>query len=193
MIFLNLLLAHLLGDFVFQPHKLIAWKFKSWKGMVLHAFIHFVANLVVFVVFLRDVRVWFVLAGIAVLHFIVDYFKILKEKKGKHFLAYFFIDQAVHIAIILAATAILMSFGLVWTPMILGTVNAEMFLWIGINMLIILTSVLEIVIFQMHRVKDRTILFLPNYKAMIQRAVIFSLVYVLFLVLAVYHAAALGV
>lgn len=193
MIFLNLLLAHLLGDFVLQPHKLVAWKFKSWKGTAAHASIHLAANLLIFLPFLYDARVWLVLMGVAATHFGIDSLKVEKEKRGHHFLAYFCADQMTHLAVITFASGLFVGFPLIWDAFLLANNMGETYIVLGINLLIILTYVVEIVKFQMKRYKHATLIFQPNYKAMLKRAFVFSLLYVIFLVFGVYHAAAFGV
>jgi hypothetical protein len=191
MIFLNLLLAHLLGDFVLQPHKLVAWKFKSWKGTAAHASIHLAANLLIFLPFLNDIRVWLVLMGVAATHFGIDSLKVEKEKRGHHFLAYFCADQMAHLAVITFASGLFVGFPLVWDAFLLAN-NMGTYIVLGINLLVILTYVVEIFKFQMKRYKHGSLIFQPNYKAMLKRAFVFSLLYVIFLVFGVYHAAAFG-
>lgn len=192
MIFLNLLLAHLLADFVLQPHKLVAWKFKSWKGTATHASIHFVTNLLVFLPFLYDIRVWLVLIGIAATHFGIDSLKIQKEKHGRYFLAYFCADQMAHLAVIAFASGLFIGFPLIWDAFLLANSMGETYIVLGINLLIFLTYVVEIFMFQLKRHNHGSLIFQPNYKAMLKRAFVFSLLYVIFLVFGVYHAAAFG-
>ncbi|MCC7197767.1 DUF3307 domain-containing protein [Candidatus Peregrinibacteria bacterium] len=192
MIFLNLLLAHLLADFVLQPHKLVAWKFKSWKGTAAHASVHFAANLLVFLPFLNDIRVWLVFVAVSATHFAIDSIKIEKEKHGRHFLAYFCADQMAHLAVISLVAGLFLGFPLEWNIVFWGNSLGETLTVLGINLLILLTYVVEILIFQVKRMKNRSLLFEPNYKSMLKRAFLFSALYVIFLVFAVYHAAALG-
>lgn len=193
MIFLNLLLAHLLADFVLQPHKLVAWKFKSWKGTATHASIHLAANLLIFLPFLYDIRVWLVLMGVAATHFGIDSIKIQKEKRGRHFLAYFCADQMAHLAVITFASGFFVGFPLVWEAVLWASSMGETYIVLGINLLILITYVVEILMFQMKRHKHESLVFQPNYKAMLKRAFVFSFLYVIFLVFGVYHAAAFGV
>ena len=94
---LKLLLAHLLGDFIFQPHKWVEDKQrKMWTSpyLYLHVFIHFVLIMVL----VWDMGFWrnaLLLTGI---HMLIDVFKIdLSNKKN-----IFLIDQALHIITIVA-------------------------------------------------------------------------------------------
>jgi hypothetical protein len=98
MIFIKLILAHLLGDFVLQPNSWVAdkenRKLKS-KYLYLHVLIHTALSFI----FLWDVQLWWVAVLVGVSHFIIDTcklsFQTVKNKKG-----WFFIDQALHVLVI---------------------------------------------------------------------------------------------
>jgi hypothetical protein len=98
MIFIKLILAHLLGDFVLQPNSWVAdkenRKLKS-KYLYLHVLIHTALSFI----FLWDVQLWWVAVLVGVSHFIIDAcklsFQTVKNKKG-----WFFIDQALHVLVI---------------------------------------------------------------------------------------------
>ncbi|WP_055442341.1 DUF3307 domain-containing protein [Lacinutrix himadriensis] len=98
---IKLLLAHIIGDFFLQPKKWVKdkerKKFKSPK-LYLHILIHIVLLLVI----LWDLSLWPVVLLIGVSHFIIDAIKLqIQKKKTKRLL--FFIDQALHIVVILIA------------------------------------------------------------------------------------------
>jgi hypothetical protein len=94
----KLLLAHLLGDFLFQPDSWVQAKEKkklaAWQ-LYLHALIHFV--LIILLVSDTGLLIWAVV--IAVTHLLIDIVKLymLKEKNRRW---YFFIDQIIHLFII---------------------------------------------------------------------------------------------
>lgn len=98
MIFIKLILAHLLGDFILQPNSWVAdkehYKLKS-KFLYLHVLIHTVLSMV----FLWDLKLWWVAVLVGISHFIIDAaklsFQTLKTKKS-----WFFIDQLLHILVI---------------------------------------------------------------------------------------------
>ncbi|MGG7469852.1 DUF3307 domain-containing protein [Chryseobacterium arthrosphaerae] len=98
MIFIKLILAHLLEDFILQPNSWVAdkehYKLKS-KFLYLHVLIHTVLSLV----FLWDLQLWWVAVLVGISHFIIDAaklsFQTVKTKKS-----WFFIDQLLHILVI---------------------------------------------------------------------------------------------
>lgn len=100
---LKLLLAHILGDFFFQPD---AWvkekeqkKLKSPK-LYAHVAIHV---LLIFVVFF-SFKIWLAAIVIGTLHFIIDAIKLIYQRpKTKQI--WFFIDQVLHVSVIVAYVA----------------------------------------------------------------------------------------
>lgn len=100
---LKLLLAHILGDFFFQPD---AWvkekeqkKLKSPK-LYAHVAIHV---LLIFVVFF-SFKIWLAAIVIGVLHFIIDAIKLIYQRpKTKQI--WFFIDQLLHVSVIVIYVA----------------------------------------------------------------------------------------
>lgn len=98
MIFIKLILAHLLGDFVLQPNSWVAdkenRKLKS-KYLYLHVLIHTALSFI----FLWNIQLWWMAVLVGVSHFIIDAcklsFQTVKNKKS-----WFFIDQALHFLVI---------------------------------------------------------------------------------------------
>lgn len=102
MIFIKLILAHLLGDFILQPNSWVAdkenYKLKS-KFLYFHILIHTVLSFI----FLWDLQLWWVAVLVGITHFIIDVaklnFQTIKTKKR-----WFFIDQLLHILVIAGAS-----------------------------------------------------------------------------------------
>lgn len=98
-IFIKLLLAHLLGDFLFQPTKWVihkeAHKIGS-KYLYAHIFIHFALVLLL----MADITYWKIALVIALSHYVIDLGKLYSSKWFSNKSIPFFIDQAFHIAII---------------------------------------------------------------------------------------------
>lgn len=98
MIFIKLILAHLLGDFILQPNSWVAdkenYKLKS-KFLYFHVLIHIALSLI----FLWDLQLWWVAALVGITHFMIDAaklsFQTVKTKKR-----WFFIDQLLHVLVI---------------------------------------------------------------------------------------------
>ena len=103
-LFLKLLLAHLIGDFILQPGKWVADKeLKKHKSIRLywHVLLHFVLVML----FVWDFSfVWMAIA-ICVIHGLGDFLK-LRFQNNKNRRLYFFLDQLLHVAVLIAAVIV---------------------------------------------------------------------------------------
>lgn len=98
MIFIQLILAHLLGDFILQPNSWVADK-ENRKLKSSYLYFHVLIHTVLSFIFLWDLKLWWVAVLVGVSHFIIDACK-LSFQKIQTKKRWFFIDQALHIAVI---------------------------------------------------------------------------------------------
>lgn len=98
MIFTKLILAHLLGDFLLQPNSWVADK-ENRKLKSKYLYLHILIHTVLTFIFLWDLQLWWVAILVGVSHFIIDACKLsfqnVKTKKR-----WFFIDQFLHVLVI---------------------------------------------------------------------------------------------
>ncbi|SFG79676.1 DUF3307 domain-containing protein [Pedobacter insulae] len=97
---LKLLLAHILGDFFFQPNSWVLEKErKKLKSLKLywHVIIH---TVLVFLIFL-SFGVWKIALAIGITHLVIDSIKLIYQR-AKTKRRWFFIDQGLHLLVILA-------------------------------------------------------------------------------------------
>lgn len=98
MIFIKLILAHLLGDFILQPNSWVADK-ESKKLKSIYLYIHVLIHTVLSLIILWDIQLWWVAVLVGVSHFMIDAaklsFQTIQNKKS-----WFFVDQALHILVI---------------------------------------------------------------------------------------------
>ena len=96
-IFVKLLLAHLIGDFMLQPLKWVIHKevnkAKS-KYLYLHVFVHFALYLLV----LWNPSLWKIAVILSVSHLFIDLAKLYADPWFKNKTVPFFIDQFLHVA-----------------------------------------------------------------------------------------------
>ncbi len=108
-LFLALFLGHLLGDFVFQPGRLVVAKRNSLSGMLLHTAI--VTACTTLVLLGQIARFWPAVVIAAIAHLGIEHLTVrarrIREASG---LALFLLDQALHI-VSLAIIATLMGAG----------------------------------------------------------------------------------
>lgn len=100
MIFLKLILAHLLGDFIFQPDRWVENKnTKRIKSPYLYAHI-FIHTALAFLV-LWNLKLWFLPLIIGFSHYLIDLAKLyFQNSRNKKWL--FFLDQLLHLVVIVA-------------------------------------------------------------------------------------------
>lgn len=99
MIFIPLILAHLLGDFLLQPNSWVADKEKKKLGSI-YLYLHVLIHMVLVMIVLWDLNLWWIAVIIGVTHFIIDGMKLLfQTSKSKR--TWFFGDQLLHIAVII--------------------------------------------------------------------------------------------
>lgn len=103
-IFWVLMCSHLLGDFYFQPQKLVVGKNNNMLLLLKHSVIYAMAVIVLILPY-YNLQVILAIAVLTVSHLVVDYFKIIIIRHlNKESFAYknaFCIDQIIHIAIII--------------------------------------------------------------------------------------------
>lgn len=100
MIFFNLILAHLLGDFILQPNSWVADKEKK-KGRSIYLYLHVLIHIALTMLFLWDFNLWWIALIVGVSHLLIDVTK-LSFQTAKTKRIWFFIDQIVHILVIVA-------------------------------------------------------------------------------------------
>lgn len=98
-LFIKLFLAHVIGDFIFQPEKWVnhkqEHKLRS-KFLYVHILVHLAALLIVLQF---DMRYWLGILIIVISHFIIDVVKLfLNSKYNQRWL--FALDQLAHILVI---------------------------------------------------------------------------------------------
>lgn len=98
-ILLYLLTGHFIGDFAFQTAWMYAEKGKLWKANFAHAAVYTSVILIVVRIGMGSIPISIsALALIAVSHFIID---PLKARWG--IIKYFWLDQLLHIAVLITA------------------------------------------------------------------------------------------
>jgi hypothetical protein len=99
MIFLiKLLLAHMIGDFLFQSKNWVLAKEKK-KGKSWQLYVHSIIHGVLALLFVWEFWFWPYALFIAITHFHIDWLKLNFQKEESR-LRWFFIDQVLHLSVI---------------------------------------------------------------------------------------------
>ena len=98
MIFIPLILAHLLGDFLLQPNSWVADK-EQKKGKSRFLYFHVLIHIALVFIFLWNIQLWWIALIIGITHFLIDWAKLqFQTPKAKR--TWFFVDQLLHIVVI---------------------------------------------------------------------------------------------
>ena len=102
MILIKLLLAHIIGDFFLQSQKSVKDK-ENKKLKSPKLYVHVLLHILVTALILWNLSFWPIILIIGISHFIIDALKLsLQTKKTKRL--YFFIDQLLHILVIIGCS-----------------------------------------------------------------------------------------
>jgi hypothetical protein len=99
LLFIKLLLAHLIGDFLLQPNNWVLDKEKkkiASKYLYIHVLLHFVVTMLL----LWDLSFWKIVLIITISHYIIDLVKLYANALFENKSIPFFIDQVLHIAVL---------------------------------------------------------------------------------------------
>lgn len=123
MLFLYLLMAHLVSDYLLQPDNLVEWKNQSKWGLTIHAFIHFLFNTLVLYVYTGRLAVAALALLLAIFHYTIDLTKAIYDRKNGHHSFSYWADQLVHYVSLLVVTLIAWRFDGVFAGRTIGTGN----------------------------------------------------------------------
>jgi len=177
-LFLKFLLAHILGDFVFQPEKWVKnkeeKKIKSVK-LYFHIGVHALFLLLILQFNLKEY--WLAFLLIICSHYIIDLLKLYLQKKHTKRI-WFFIDQALHLTLLAITTSIYTGFSLSLENLL----TDQLLLLITFLLLVIFTSsiVIKIIITQWNpeskKENDDSLAKAGRYIGILERLFVFSFV-----------------
>lgn len=133
-ILLQLLLAHILADFVLQPTPLVNHK-RKFKGKSWFLYIHSLLAGGLSLLFLQSWEWWFAAAFIGVTHFFIDLWKLQHKKDN---LRIFLVDQFWHLIIIFMVWLYIIKGFSQIIPWLEAAVANQTYLAISIGFLIII-------------------------------------------------------
>jgi hypothetical protein len=181
MIVLQLMIAHLLGDFVFQSNDLIKRKYKTWHGTLEHAGIIALFTALLLFPFWGYQEAWTVVLAIFVIHFFQDVLKVEFDKhynpKRKTFP--FFVDQALHLSLIFFLGKDFSEAPAAIIPEWVNNIYFSPYVSILIVGFILLTFTFDITRYQFKRKKNKKLKYHPDYEGMSHRILAFSIFYLI--------------
>lgn len=163
---IKLILAHFMGDYLFQTRKVVQWKNRSWPGHFIHYGIVGLCNLVLCWDTLQRLQVTLGLLAVTFAHLVVDESKIayLKSRPEKDRWETFLLDQGIHALIILAIGAWWEQCGLKLSP---PDRMGDVYLWLSV--MISNTYAISIVIYYLFKTVDPKNAYRRDYLLMAAR------------------------
>lgn len=102
-LFLKLILAHLIADFILQFEELYQLKVRSFLGQLFHVLIHGLVSLLLFYPYLNKPSIWIFVTALVLIHLTQDLIKYSFTKKTPaNTFVYFITDQACHFLVLSA-------------------------------------------------------------------------------------------
>lgn len=188
MILSYFILAHLLGDFVFQPGSLVLWKARSKKGVFAHSLIHLAINFLVLLPFLINGYLWLIPAAaiISFVHFWLDLAKINYNLSHDQKVLPFVVDQLLHLLTILLVYFFISEIPLTLPEGTFYVVYSDIRIIIFLSFLILVSSVIEIFYYEKQRENNKNAKLKINTGKMQSRIIVLTLIYALFMLLSFY-------
>ena len=176
---LPLILAHLLGDFVFQSNGLIKKKYKSWRGTLEHALIITFFTALALAPYWRSSWTWLAIFIIFTVHFSQDVLKVEYDKRYNENCSTkpFFIDQLGHFSLLIIVAYTFKDLVIhesyeVLEPLYFS--NAYHLYLIGI---ILVTYTYDITKFQFKIKREKALVYKPDHLGMLVRLLGFTLIF----------------
>jgi hypothetical protein len=181
MIVLQLLIAHLLGDFVFQSNSLLKKKYKTWVGTFQHVLIITAFTALVLFPYWDTALAWKAVAIIFGVHFVQDLLKVEYDKRfngKKRSVVPFFVDQLMHISLICILGRAFQALPTMDLPDWVTALYFSDPFSVMIVSVLLLTYTFDITKFQFKRHENKKIkAYHPDHKGMMVRVFAFSLLY----------------
>jgi len=106
-LFIQLMIAHLAGDFFLQPSDWVRQKEeRNWQSPLLY--VHVLVHFVLILFFRFDLGFWLPALVIAFTHLVIDLIKVNYQRPDNR-RTWFFIDQGLHLLVLLVAAFMLAS------------------------------------------------------------------------------------
>ena len=177
MIFLKLILAHLFGDFLFQPDSWVLDK-EQKKIKSKYLYIHILLHILLVFLFLWDLSLWYIPLIIGVSHYLIDISKLyFQTRKTKRW--WFFIDQFLHFAVVVAIASYFkeIDFNLIQNPIFLKYFVAAVFLTVPTSVIIKnLLSVWSPITIEHSKIQTNSLVNAGKYIGILERLLVFTFI-----------------
>lgn len=187
MVFFELVLAHLLGDFVFQSNDLILKKYKSWRGSFEHVCILAAFTALFLFPYWNHQETWMITGIILAVHFIQDLLKVEYDvhlNKIRKSTMPFFLDQILHLSLLAYLSPFFSTLEPFELPDWIAKIYFSKYLIIYFIGLVLFSYTYDITLYQFLQKKSKKLLkYKPDFHRMGQRLLLYSIATVLLMML----------
>lgn len=173
-IFVKLLLAHLLGDFILQPTSWVLDK-ESKKQKSIYLYIHTLIHGILAALFIGEIQFIWLAVLLVVSHGFIDFLKLHYQNKNTK-RNWFLLDQLLHLVVIIGIT-----FYYTNTKIELSLFNTTF--WIVLTGIIVLTKPTSIILKNIlsiwtpeNKTKDESLQNAGNYIGILERLFVFGFI-----------------
>lgn len=174
-LFVQLFLAHLIGDFILQPNKWVVDKEKK-KAKSIYLYLHTILHLALILLFVAKTDFILFGVGLAISHGIIDYVK-LKFQTNKTKRLWFSIDQLLHLLMIFVML-------MLYTNTTIDFQNINPNIWIFVTGIVLLSKPTSILIKNIISIwtpeskdkKDDSLQNAGNYIGILERLFVFCFI-----------------
>ena len=180
MIFIPLILAHLLGDFLLQPNSWVADK-EQKKGKSKFLYFNVLIHIALVFIFLWNIQLWWIALIIGITHFLIDWAKLqFQTPKAKR--TWFFVDQLLHIVVIVLLSVVYYPY-LKWEDLFnhdnLKIITAVVFLTVPSSIIIkTLISIWTPVTVEHSKIQTESLVNAGKYIGILERLLVFVFIIV---------------
>lgn len=180
MIFIPLILAHLLGDFLLQPNSWVTDK-EQKKGKSKFLYFHVLIHIALVFIFLWNIQLWWIVLIIGITHFLIDWAK-LEYQTAKTKRTWFFVDQLLHIVVIVLLSVFYFPY-LKWEDLFnhdnLKIITAVVFLTVPSSIIIkTLISIWTPVTVEHSKIQTESLVNAGKYIGILERLLVFVFIIV---------------
>lgn len=177
---LKMMLAHVLGDFVFQPNKWVKDK-EAHKIASPYLYLHILIHGVLILILFGNPAFWPLALGVSLAHYCIDLIKLYGQKKTPGNRAVWFVlDQAIHLVVL---ALIACSYFHLSLSSFVSAFDPEAF-WLYVTAVVMLTSVtgtcMQVLLakwtLELEDGPDRSLLNAGKYIGYIERVLVFTFI-----------------
>lgn len=181
-----LILGHLLGDFIFQPTRLVMWKRESKWGVFVHVLVHFLITFVILAPFIYQGYYLLLIVPffLSFCHFFIDQTKINYDIRHDDKVRPFVLDQLLHLLTILVIYFFFTHFKIEVPANDFYNYYTNIHIINFLSFIVFASTAIEAYRYQIERERNKNAKYKLHLQQMAQRISVFTAIYIILMILA---------